>query len=69
MDWQTVDSTNIRRIAHDADTDTLHVEFQNGRTYRHADVPQAEFDRLMAADSHGAHYNRYIRGRYQAELV
>lgn len=69
MDWQDVESTNIRRIAHDPDAQELHVEFHSGKTYKHSGVDARTFDRLMAADSHGSHYNRHIRGQYPAEQV
>jgi hypothetical protein len=69
MDWQEVESTNIRRIAHYPDAQELHVEFHNGKTYKHSGVDARTFDRLLAADSHGSHYNRHIRGHYPAEQV
>jgi len=48
----------------------LEIEFNTGRVYQYFDVPQSEYDGLMAADSHGSYFyhnvrsdNRYARIR------
>jgi hypothetical protein len=55
------DSTAIDAVGHDAATDTLHVRFHSGLTYRFRGVTSEEHSRLMAADSMGAHFSRHVR--------
>ncbi len=59
-----VESSNIAAVGHDAETETLDVEFHNGTVYRYAEVPLEEHEAWMQADSLGAHFARFIRPRY-----
>jgi hypothetical protein len=43
----------------------LAVTFHNSGTYYHSAVPYSVYAGLMQADSIGAYYNRFIRGRYR----
>jgi len=58
-----VNSSAIRAVGHDGHT--LSVEFHRSGVYHHAGVPYEVYAGLMAARSKGAHYNRFIRGRYR----
>ncbi len=58
-----VDSSAIRAIGYDGRT--LTVEFHNGRTYDHPNVPDNVFDEFLNAWSKGTYYNQHIRGRYK----
>ena len=46
---------------------TLELEFRSGAIYRYFAVPQAVFQKLIAAESKGAYFNRHVRNgfRYQ----
>jgi len=57
MKLVTVDSSMIHAVGYDAETQTLEVVFNTGRTYLYRNVPPEEFDGLMAAESKG----RYMR--------
>lgn len=59
-----VESTSIASIGYSADEHVLEVEFRRGAVYRFFMVPGAVFDELMRATSKGAHFNRFIKGRY-----
>lgn len=61
MERVNVVSTNIRSIGYDASTMILEVEFNNGTVYQYYDVPEALYEGLMAADSHGKYLNEYIK--------
>ena len=66
-DWgiplQRVESSALHSIGYDADTKTLHVRFHSGgATYEYADISQAQYDALMAAESKGGHFRRHILG-------
>jgi hypothetical protein len=48
----------------------LEVEFLNGAIYQYYDVPEALYQGLMAADSHGKYLNEYIKkGGYRYDRV
>jgi hypothetical protein len=42
----------------------LEVEFLNGGIYQYKDVPKSVHGDLMAADSHGAYFNKNIKDKY-----
>lgn len=64
MDRTPVSSSNIRSIGYDPDSSTLEIEFNNGTVYQYGGVPQAEYDALMSAGSHGTYFNANIKNRY-----
>ena len=64
MERIPVSSSNIRAIGYDPDSLTLEIEFHSGPVYQYADVPEGEYDAMMAADSKGTYLNAHIRGRY-----
>ncbi len=64
MQRTPVDSSNLASVGYDPATQTLEIEFQNGRIYQYFHVLQAEYDELMAASSHGRYFNAYIRDLY-----
>lgn len=64
-----VASTVIRRVTYDDATHRLAIGFANGRTYRYLDVPRAEYEALLAAESKGSHFNTRIRDTYEFQFV
>ena len=59
-----VNSTSIHSVGYQGDT--LAVRFHTSDTiYTHPGVPRAVYIDFINADSMGAFYNRYIRGRYR----
>lgn len=69
MDMVQVSSSNILSIGYDAATETLRVEFQSGAVYEYKALPQAVYDELMHAGSHGTYFNRNIRNSYAYEKI
>ena len=65
VDRVPVQSSNIRSIGHDPDTNTLTVEFNNGSLYDYHDVPKDVHEELIAAKSVGGHLNANIKGVYK----
>ena len=61
MDRKYVSSSNIASIGYDSMSQILEVEFLNGAIYQYYDVPEALYEGLMAADSHGKYLNEYIK--------
>jgi hypothetical protein len=52
---EPVESSVIRSVGHDPDTQELHVEFVNGRVYRYREVTPEQYRALVEAPSKGAH--------------
>ena len=66
MQHISVTSSNIASIGYDEKSQTLEISFKSGATYAYSRVPASEHAALMAADSHGKHFNAYIKPRYAA---
>jgi KTSC domain len=59
-----VNSSSIRAVGYDGSR--LFVQFHTSSTiYTHYGVPYSVYEGLIQADSMGAFYNRFIRGRYR----
>ncbi len=57
-------SSNLRAVGYDPARRELRVVFKSGSVHDHMGVSPEEHSALMAADSHGKHYNEHIKGRY-----
>jgi len=57
-------SSVIRYIAYDKNERTLKITFQTGAVYVYYNVPQAVHLGLMAAQSKGRYFNRFIVGQF-----
>lgn len=64
LEMKPVESSNIAFIGYLSATKTLYVEFNSGATYQYHAVPQAVYNELMAAESHGKYLNAKIKGTY-----
>jgi hypothetical protein len=67
MERQPVSSSNLASVGYDEDSATLEVEFKSGAIYRYYNVPSFEYERLMAASSHGIYFNANIKDKYPGE--
>lgn len=65
MNWVSVNSENLSRVRYDEKTATLEIEFNGGRVYQYFDVPQAIFEALLAAESHGKFFHEQIKGHFR----
>lgn len=66
MDWkETPESTNIARFRYDEDNQVLHVEFNNGGSYRYFDVPEHIVQEMESAGSKGRFLAERIKGYYR----
>ncbi|MCP9750121.1 KTSC domain-containing protein [Ferruginibacter sp. HRS2-29] len=69
MDRTSVTSSNIASIGYDENSSTLEIEFLNGSIYQYFDVPQAVYEELMRAPSHGSYLATNIKGNYRFSRV
>ena len=65
----SVGSTNLMSIGYDRETETLEVEFLNGRIYQYYGVPNNLHNQLMQAPSKGQFFNSYVRNSYPFSRV
>jgi len=63
-----VSSSLLASIAYDDDRAFLQLEFRSGAVYQYFGVPRQSYQELLQADSHGAYFNRHIRGFFRYVL-
>lgn len=56
-----VQSSNIKSIGHDHNSDTLHVKFHSGGHYAYHNVPKETFLVMLAAPSKGKFLHKMIK--------
>jgi hypothetical protein len=62
IQWQSVESSNLLRVAYDAKGMQLLVQFRKtGRVYAYQNVDRQLFEDLVNADSVGKFFNEHIR--------
>jgi KTSC domain len=64
-----VESTTLAMVAYDGAGEVLWLEFQSHAVYCYFGVPAAVHHALLAANSKGAYFNRYIRDRFPYQKV
>ncbi|MCY4107830.1 MAG: KTSC domain-containing protein [Chloroflexi bacterium] len=64
-----VNSSSIAEIGYDESSQTLEVQFRNGRVYQYFSVPGQVANELMDAGSHGQYVNQHIKGLYRYARV
>lgn len=65
MDRTLVSSSNLASVGYEPTSMLLEIEFVSGSIYQYFDVPEAEFQQLMQAASHGTYFSANIRNRYR----
>jgi len=62
-----IKSSNLKAVGYESEI--LEVEFLNGGVYEYSEVPQENYDGLMAALSKGKYYNQYIKGQFPSKKL
>ena len=68
MDWIDVDSSMIKSVGYDKSNQSLMINFNKGKIYSYANVPQAVYIEMTKAESKGAFFHQHIKGKYEAVL-
>lgn len=63
-----VESSVLSSVGYSTDA-TLDLEFRSGAIYRYFAVPPAVFEDLIAAESKGVYFNRYVRDRFRYQRL
>ena len=69
MNKLNVVSSNVKAIGYDDRTQTLEVEFLNGRVYQYYGVQEHLHSQFMAASSKGQFLHTYIKDQYPYSRV
>lgn len=64
IEMMVCDSSQIARIGHCPETNTLAVEFKRGGIWHYFGVPVETFEEMKAADSVGSYFHHNIKGTY-----
>jgi hypothetical protein len=62
-------SSELRSVGHDEENLVLEVEFHSGDIYRYFGVPRDLYLNLIAAESKGRFFNKWIRDRHYYQRV
>ena len=65
MEWKVMASSTVERVAYNASSMTLSVEFKNGGVYEYFDVPQQVYDDFLVAASPGGFLAQEIKPHYR----
>jgi len=65
MERAPVDSSNLRSIGYDPETQTLEIEFHSGGIYQYFNVPPDIYTGSMNASSHGKYFYEHISDVYR----
>ncbi len=69
MERQPVESSNLKSVGYDPQTQTLEIEFQHGGVYQYLGVPESIYNSLMSAPSLGSYFYHEIRDVYTFRQV
>ena len=69
MDKQNVASSNVKAVGYDDHTQTLEVEFLNGRVYQYYGVPENMHSQFMRVPSKGKFLLAYIKDQFPFSRV
>jgi len=64
MNTAQVYSSSVKSVGFDSDIGDLQIDFQSGRSYLYADVPETVYENLMESDSIGTFVNDKIKPKY-----
>lgn len=69
LQWEFVDSSNIKAISYNENNEKLYLSFHSGGIYEYDNVPQPEYEGLIYADSIGSYFYKNIRGVYNYRKI
>jgi hypothetical protein len=70
MNWIMLESEMLTAVAYDAEKQTLYLRFRNtGDVYRYFEFPLTEYQKFLAAESHGRFFLAHIRNCYRYERM
>lgn len=68
-DRNPVVSNSIKSVGYREESQTLEVEFRNGRRYRYADVSKQHYFKFLNADSPGDFFHKNVKGQFKHQEI
>jgi hypothetical protein len=69
VERQHVKSSNIKSVGYDQTSNTLEIEFNNGRTYQYFEVPNQIYLSLIEAASKGKYFHNSVKSRFEFKQI
>jgi hypothetical protein len=69
MNRVPVESSSIKSVGYESDTETLSVEFCSGAVYEYAGVSQFTYDSFMASESKGHFFAVFVRACFESHRL
>lgn len=63
------DSSFIKNLSWDSDSESLFVAFNSGTTWVYHGVPESVYHDLLKASSIGSYFNKMIRDNYPSQRI
>ena len=67
--YEVTDSSTIKSLEYDFDSEKLVVEFKAGSKYLYRDVPENVAKEFFLAESKGKHFAAHIKDAYDTEKI
>jgi len=64
MERRPVISSNLVSVGYEPASETLEIEFKNGRIYQYYNVPQIVYETLIIDPSPGTYFNANVRDSF-----
>jgi hypothetical protein len=61
LNWESVDSSNVDKVAYDENSQTLAVRFRSGSLYTYHEVEKEIYHQMVGAESVGQYLNRVVK--------
>ncbi len=69
MEKTFTNSSTVKRIAYNEDTQTMYVTFLTDKTYQYNNVPKEVYEQAEQAESIGKYIGSNIKGIYTYSIV
>lgn len=69
ISFKEVESSNVKSVGYDPETQGLYITFKSNEIYIYQDVPQKTYDDFMEAPSFGKFLNANIKNKFSFEKV
>ncbi|MFA5188286.1 MAG: KTSC domain-containing protein [Patescibacteria group bacterium] len=69
MQRQSVNSTDLKSVGYEPQTNILEIEFKKGSIYQYSEVPDYIYTGLIGAASHGKYFNAHIKKHFSFRKI
>ncbi|KZX15005.1 hypothetical protein MBCUT_18070 [Methanobrevibacter cuticularis] len=69
MDRSPLNSSYLKSVAYDMNSQTLEIEFHNGSICQYLEVPSVTHSTLMLSSSQGTYFKENIKNSYSKKKI